>query len=240
MFSVQATFYRNRVLIPNDEGLVSCYHLKSGKFLWSFQADHEIHAPVHVQDEFGILIASCSSKMQVFNLNTGEHFKDIALPEESTGPFEIKKNLAFIATMRGNAICLDWKTEKNIWTKPLQGDPPIQCPAGVALDSNIILVGADDRKLRALNSGTGNEIWSFPTKGTVNKLMKIHGGNAIVTTSRGFVYMIGIETGKLKWSREFGGSFSRGASIGNDQLIVTNGNGKVYSVRIPSASTITE
>lgn len=227
-----ATFHRNRVLVPTIDAKLLCLHIGSGDQVWEFEADDQIHAPVTVVDDFGILVAACSSKLQVLDLMTGNAVRSLDLPGETVGELAVRDSVAFAATMRGYATSLDWSQSETNWTVAIDENLP-QSEGGVVLQDETLVVTSNDRRIRAFRAGDGDLLWSFPLRGTVSSKPKFDNENVLFGTSRGRVYALDHKTGKEQWHREFGGDFTGSPAVAGSRLVVANGNGNVYCLLKP-------
>ncbi len=228
--SAEVTFYRNKVLVASQDASLYCLHSGTGNLVWQFKAADGLYGPATVVDNYAIVVASCSSTLQVVDLRTGSHVKDLPLPAETVGQLATRGNLAFAVTMAGSAVCLDWRNDKQIWKTDLDPDYPPQTRGGVVLAKDRLIIGSDDRHVRAVDADSGRVVWDFPTKGPIESMLRVDGQRGFVTTMRGELYALNLIDGEPLWQLELGGDIRGTPSLLNNRLIVANGNGAVYCI----------
>jgi len=75
-----------------------------------------------------------------------------------------------------------------------------------AYATGAVFVGADERKVLALDIKTGKTIWSRPVAGPVESAPSVYEGKIYVGCNKGILYSLDAATGKPLWTYRTGGS----------------------------------
>jgi outer membrane protein assembly factor BamB len=71
--------------------------------------------------------------------------------------------------------------------------------ADLAFADDVLYVGADDGRLRALAARTGKPLWEFRAGGAIRARPTIAGGDLFVQADDGFLYKLNAATGQQRW-----------------------------------------
>jgi outer membrane protein assembly factor BamB len=86
----------------------------------------------------------------------------------------------------------------------------------VVVDS-VVVFGAGDGVLYALDVATGGELWRFTTEGRIRSSPAATDGTIFVGSTDGRVYAVDLETGRERWRHEISGPSVRSADLGVDR-----------------------
>jgi len=106
-----------------------------------------------------------------------------------------------------------------VWDDPLNQDimPYDRIFEPVVSGKNLIIGFNDTDKVMAIDTGTGEERWTFYTDGPVRLPAVVQDGNVYFTSDDGFLYCVAISDGSLVWKFRGGPDDSR--LLGNKRLI---------------------
>ncbi len=90
---------------------------------------------------------------------------------------------------------LDAPVRQPLWTVDLGA--PIW--ADLALHNGLLIVGADDGKLRALDAATGTVRWTFEADGAFRARPTFAGSDLVIQADGGWLYRLDAATGKERW-----------------------------------------
>jgi outer membrane protein assembly factor BamB len=71
--------------------------------------------------------------------------------------------------------------------------------ADTAFANGIVIVGADDGRLHALEGRTGREVWAFRAGGAIRARPAISGRDVFIQADDGFLYRLDAVTGEQRW-----------------------------------------
>lgn len=146
-----------RVFVGDDMGRLTAYSLKNGKKLWSFEAGKRI-VGTPAADE-GVVVFG-SADRQIYGLSTadGHQLWSVKAEEPVLGAVSIAQGIAYIGASDHTFRAIDIHTGKVVWaynqvkgyieTKPLIND-------------SLVIFGAWDNTLYALNKDNGHELWKW-------------------------------------------------------------------------------
>lgn len=102
---------------------------------------------------------------------------------------------------------------------------PYQSSPAVA--GGVVVIGGRDRMVHALNAENGDELWTLPTRHSIDSSPVIVGDRAFVGAGDGRVYGLNLASGEKVWEYEAGGDFVGSPAVAAGRLVIANGNGDV-------------
>lgn len=182
-------------------GVLTCYALKNGKKLWSFQSGKRIVGTPAVAD--GIVVFG-SADRNIYGLNSkdGSLLWTVKAGEPVLGAVTIDNGIAYIGASDHTLRAIDVRTGKVIWayngvkgyieTKPL-------------VTTDKVIFGAWDNTLYALNKSDGKELWKW-----TGGLTRMHfspaavwpvaaNGKVFITDPQRAMTAINLENGETVW-----------------------------------------
>ncbi|MQC18595.1 MAG: hypothetical protein DWG80_05935 [Chloroflexi bacterium] len=128
----------------------------------------------------------------------------------------------------GQTVALDAASGDRVWEQEISGPTA----ADLVLDGELLLAGAFDQQLHALDvANGGQERWAFQGTGWFLGRPMVNSGVVYAATMNGFVYAIDRETGAQVWVVEVEDAQFRAAPvIQGGSLIVVARDGRVLSL----------
>src|SRR6202022_265996 len=71
--------------------------------------------------------------------------------------------------------------------------------ADAAFGKNVVIVGADDGQLHALDARSGKSVWAFRAGGAIRARPTLSGDNIFVPADDGFLYKLNAKSGEQRW-----------------------------------------
>lgn len=193
--------WKDRVYVGDDLGFLTCYILKEGSKLWSFQCEKRIVGTPAIAD--GVVVFG-SADHNIYGLDavTGKERWRVTASQPVLGAVTIEKGIAYIGASDSCFRAIRIKDGKIVWTytgikgyietKPLVKDDKV-------------IFGAWDNTLYALNKYSGKELWKW-----TGGLTRIHfspaavwpvaaHGKVFITDPQRAMTAINIETGETVW-----------------------------------------
>lgn len=193
--------WKDRVYVGDDLGFLTCYILKKGSKLWSFQCEKRIVGTPAIAD--GVVVFG-SADHNIYGLDavTGKERWRVTASQPVLGAVTIEKGIAYIGASDSCFRAIRIKDGKIVWTytgikgyietKPLVKDDKV-------------IFGAWDNTLYALNKYSGKELWKW-----TGGLTRIHfspaavwpvaaHGKVFITDPQRAMTAINIETGETVW-----------------------------------------
>ncbi|HAA92909.1 MAG TPA: pyrrolo-quinoline quinone [Rhodospirillaceae bacterium] len=191
------------------------HHLKIGKAIsarWSANVgqgsedDRRLLAsPIIVGER--VFVADLESNVSAINARTGERVWRFRpkVPDEDDeafgGGLAFEDGTVFLSTGFGRVYALDGATGKLKWMKKLSG--PMRAPPSVS--NGRVFVVTIDNQLIALNTKTGDRLWSHAGLSETAGLLggaapAIDGTTVVVPYSSGEIFAVRAENGRVAWS----------------------------------------
>jgi outer membrane protein assembly factor BamB len=83
--------------------------------------------------------------------------------------------------------------------------------ADVALSGQLVIAGADDGTLQAVDADSGRKRWTFKAGGAIRARPAFVGSTVVVQADDGFVYRLDTKTGRERWRSRVGPPVTRAA-----------------------------
>ena len=168
----------------------------------------------------------------VWRVDLGEHtYSSPALAPDGT----------VVIGRRGGGVMAVDSAGNERWTFSSRAD----CDATPAVGEEVVVIGCDDRRVRALSLSDGAVRWTVRTRGAVRASAALsEAGNALVGADDGRLYAIGAD-GKKRWTYKTGGKIRSSALVDPQERAVfgsqdgmlhaVDGQGKkLWSVQLPA------
>ena len=220
-----ANFYQDKVLFGSQDARLYCLDAKSGKLVWKHEAADQIRCtPTIVGDR--TMIAGCDAQLHVINLKDGKaiHQVDIQSPTGAT-PAAFGNDVYF-GTEQGVFFAANSKTGEVKWTfEDLYG---IQLRGSAAVKDGLVIFGAFDRKIYALDMKTGKEKWSTLGKQNYEASAVIAGDKVVIPTSNGFVMILKLKDGSIITQRELAEDIIASPAVADQKVVIATKNGSIF------------
>ncbi|WP_321333655.1 PQQ-binding-like beta-propeller repeat protein [uncultured Bacteroides sp.] len=194
-------YYKNKVYVGDEQGVMSCYNVQNGKKLWAFQSGNRIFGTPAVAKDI-VVFGSTDKSIYGLNAKSGKLIWQIKAAEPVIGAVTIQNDVAYIGASDHTFRAINIKTGKIVWaydkvkgyieTRPL-------------VTKSKVIFGAWDNTLYALDKTNGKELWKW-----TGGLTRMHfspaavwpvaaDGKVFITDPERAMTAIDIETGKTVW-----------------------------------------
>jgi len=230
--SSAANFYKSQVLWGSEDATLYAIDRKTGELQWKHSVDDQIQCGATVAEN-RCFLAGCDSKFHIIDLDKEEEVDavEIGSPTGAT-PAVLGKNVLF-GTEDGNFYSINYrKPEINwVWSDP-KGSTAIRSSA--AAKKGIVVFGARNRKVVALNPDSGELLWQTTVKAKVDASPIIAGEHVYACSTDGRLYTLDLKTGEILWQKQFNGALLGSPGIvggDNPRLVVATERGVVYCLK---------
>jgi len=107
-------------------------------------------------------------------------------------------------------------------------------------DGTRLYLGGLDLTVRALSSGSGEQLWKTDIRGSVLAAPALAGNQLIVGSSDGLLRALETETGSLIWEQDLQAVISGSPLVAGDVVYVTTSDGRVAAMDIGSGNVLWE
>ena len=213
-----ANFYNDSVLFGSQDATLYCLNAATGKETWKFTIDDQIRcSPTVVQSR--CFLAGCDARLHVVNLAKGEKESHVAI-DGPTGvtPAAVGDHVYF-GTENGTFFSVNWKQSQVDW-KFRDGERGLPYRSSAAVAEGVVVVGSRSKKVYALNAETGDEVWSYATRGRIDSSPVIAGSRVYIGSSDGRLHVFDLKSGSVLHEYETGGGINGSPAIAAGRLIV--------------------
>lgn len=165
-------------------------------------------------------------------------------PVGGTAPL-IQRDIVVADTLAGSLVALRADTGAVLWqTSRVNGRETIFGAPGVG--SGLVFAGSADEEVFGFSLDSGGLIWRRPVQGVVQAAPVLSNDRLVVTTAKGYLYVLQAGSGQVIWSRPLHTGL-RSATVSADQIFVSAGpllmvldlNSGVVVWEFQAASTLT-
>lgn len=189
----------NTVFIGSDDGSLYAIHAETGKQKWSYQTGGVVRSRPALDDanpDNYLYFASDDGFLYGLNSADGTLFWRVDI---------------------GNVT--DRSVREEIGSSPAPtGYDYVQ--SSPALSGGIVYVGSADGSVHAINTLTGDVLWTYQTGAQVRATPVVIDGTLYVGSWDMFMYALDAQTGALKWQTDVGGQVQSTALV-HDNLVYT-------------------
>lgn len=193
--------YKKTLYVGDDKGYLSAYKASTGQKLWSFKAEHRILGTPDVKDGV-VVFGSADEKIYGLNAKNGKLKWTVQADAPVLGAVTIDKGLAYIGASDGAFRAIDIHTGEEVWTyRQVKG----YIETKPLLTDQLVIFGAWDNTLYALNKRDGSEQWKWT--GGIKGMhfspaavwpVAAH-GKVFITDPKRAMTAIDLETGETVW-----------------------------------------
>jgi outer membrane protein assembly factor BamB len=132
-------------------------------------------------------------------------------------------------------VCVDLNSQKILWKYETDW---MQISSSPAIVDDILLCGANDHHLYALDIANGSLKWRYKTHNPITSSPAATDSIVCVTSSDCYVYGIEIDTGKLLWKFKADEQFRASPCIIGDVLYAGSYDGSLYALSVPNGQLL--
>lgn len=223
-----ANFHGNNIIFGCHDSNLYCLS-PEGKKLWATKVDGPINAAAAVVGDRTFATGCSDGILHVIDATNGKELGVIDLEGQSVSAAAVVGDRVFSSMVSNQVVAADLKTMKKLWAfeAPKRQQPFHSSPA---VSQGLVVAGSRDRKVYALDAGTGAEKWNFPTEGQVDASPVIVGDRVYVGTlsNDGKFYVLDLKTGKKVQEIELDSAVSGSVGVGPDCILVGTDKGTLY------------
>lgn len=100
------------------------------------------------------------------------------------------------------------------------------------LSNNLVLVGAYDNNLYALNKSNGDFVWKYPASDGIASSPHVYGDSVFIGSADNQVYCLRVSNGRLNWQFETKGPVYSSPRADFDHVFFGSDDGHLYAVNV--------
>lgn len=203
------------VVISQGDGALHGVDLADGKLAWKMPAVERCDGSAGVGGDY-IVMGSCASALHIYSASKAAKTTDVPLGADNqvAGGVALSGTQAFAGTRSGKLCAVDVAESKILWTF---ADGQGEAFATPAVTDKVVLYGADDGKLYAVDRAKGTKIWAVDTGN--RPMSPVIARDKVVVTSGGKLFLYELATGKPLWSAPVSDDTTSPAVVGGMILV---------------------
>ena len=220
------------VIVGCGDAFVYAFDIATGKEVWKFETEGEIHAGVNLwKDDSGkmlALIGSYDNKLYCLEAATGKKVWDFETTNYVNGASAIYENQATFGGCDGNLYVLDVKTGKEV--RKIEVNSYIG--NNIAADKGVAYVAHYGKRVAAFTLADGKKLWEFNDRDFEYYAAPAVDEKWVIAGCRDKrVHALDRATGDEKWQFRTRGDVDSSPVICGDAHVVFGSNdGHVYAV----------
>ena len=217
--------FKDSILVGSQDGKLYRLRQEDGEEVWQYAADDMIQCSVTVAEE-KVFLAGCDRVLHIVDCNTGEAASQTPIEAETRSTPAVDGDWAYFGTSRESVVGVNWKEGEVAWS--FVPKRRFRFESSPALANGKVVIGGGDKLVHALDAKTGDELWSFPTRGRIDGSPVIVGERVVIGGGDGNIYALNLTDGSEVWSYAAGGTFTASPAVADGKLVIASTDGVVY------------
>jgi outer membrane protein assembly factor BamB len=221
-----ANFHHGTVLFGSQDCSLYCLAVDSGKAVWKYESENQIRCfPTIVEGR--AFVAGCDGQLHVIDAATGKEIGKADLESYTGCTPAILGDMVFVGTEGKVFLGVNWRRGVVAWRyeNELHGQ---SFRSSAAVVPELVVVGAQDKLVHALDPKSGRKLWTFTTHGRVDSSPVIVGARVFVGSADGTLYALDRATGRPLWQFTSGGKIVASAAVAGGCLVIGSDSGDLY------------
>jgi outer membrane protein assembly factor BamB len=224
-----ANAWGDTILFGNDNGGIYALNARTGKELWTAQADDRINSAPAIRGGAvpTAIFAGCDFYVRVLTIKDGTELFNVNMEAVCPGSPAVLSDRIIVGTDRGRVVCLSADGQRELWVYSGVGQEELVV-ASPAVDQGLVVIGAQDQTVHAIDLATGKGVWTFVTRDDVDSSPVISDGRVYVGSKDRELYVLDLKTGRKLWEFPAGHPITATPAIGQGVLVIGDESGTVY------------
>lgn len=221
-----ANFHADRVLFGSQDTFLYCLEAESGRLVWKYENADQIRCFPAIAGEF-TFVAGCDGRLHIIRLADGQEVGHVDLQAPTGSAPACLGEMVFVGTEGNMFFGIDWPKRKVRWHYE-NAERPWPFRSSAAVTDRLVIVGSQDKLVHAFQPLSGQEVWSFATKGRVDSSPVVVGDRVFVGSLDGRLYALELASGRELWHFEAGGGILASPAVAGGRLVIGTDNGQLY------------
>ncbi|QOV91526.1 outer membrane protein assembly factor BamB family protein [Humisphaera borealis] len=221
-----ANVFGNKLIFGDDGANVICVNADDGKKVWQVETGDRVNAAPAIGGGLAF-ISGCDAKLRAIQIENGKEKFAVELQSLAPGSPALLPDRIILGTDGGRVLAIAADGSKILWTYENVKDGAMVYSSS-AVSEGIVVVGARDRLVHAIDAQTGAGKWTFATRGEVNSSPAIAGGKVYVGSRDKKLYVLDLKTGKKLDEFQASRAIEGSPAIGQGVVVVGDTSGAVY------------
>lgn len=227
------------VIITNMKGELLALNANTGKkFGWVTLGDAMHGSPVLENNIAYVAVTNSRESLVAFDLQQGK-----VLWKEEYGDIEVTPLLLrgklYFGNTAGFFFCVEKEKGELEWKYRIPDNAKRKgIRSSATTDDSLIIFGAEDGSLYALDAKYGSERWSYNTGAPVFASPAVNNGLVLCGNADGLLVALDAKTGALVWKFNAGTSIYATPSFTQQLTLIGTTGGKLYALRTNDGSLV--
>jgi outer membrane protein assembly factor BamB len=217
----------DRIVFGNDGAEVYCLATADGKELWKANAGDRVNSAPAVTKDGLVLVSGCDAHLHGLDAQTGTEKFSTDLGALAPGSPAVYESGIVIGTDGGRVVCVSPDGQKQQWVYEQVGDKSMVY-SSAAVSDGVVISGARDRQVHAIDAKTGKPLWVFKTRGDVDSSAALSGGRVYVGSRDKKLYVLDLKSGKPLWDFTAGRAILASPAVAHGVVVVGDTDGALY------------
>jgi outer membrane protein assembly factor BamB len=231
--SCSANFFedggKTRIVFGSYDNVFSCLDLLSGQKVWEYKTDNFINGSPSLINDL-VLFGGCDAIVHAISTKNGRQSFAVNTGSYIAASACVASGRIFIGNYDNRFMCIGMKEKKILWEYSNPDDNAVFFSSAAYKDDRVI-VGSRDSTLYCFEGTSTTKkriLWKFIAGGSIDFSPVICKDKVIVGSKDGFIYLLGIDTGKPVWKYEIGDSMNGSAFAYDGKFVFGSSDGYIY------------
>lgn len=226
--NASANIVDGKILFGTDGAEVYCVSAADGKVLWTAKTGDRVNATPSVGGGM-TFVSGCDAMLRGIDLQTGQEKFAAELTALAPGSAAFLKDRVVVGTDQGRVVCISADGKKIHWTyEGVENQQMVYASPAVSAGDGVVVIGARDRRVHAIDLATGKGLWTFKTRGDVDGAAMVSDGRVYICSKDRRLYVLDLKSGQKLGEFLAGRGIVGGVSISKGLLVLADTAGNVY------------
>jgi outer membrane protein assembly factor BamB len=218
------------LLVGSHDFLLYSLDADTGTSNWVYETGNYINGTPAVSGGITVF-GGCDAILHVISATNGTELKQVDAGAYVAGSAALLDGRAYYGHYENEYLCVDLAGGTNVWSYRQRNFPYFSSPA---VTSERVPFGGRDKRLHCVRRDTGEELWTFATRGKVDSSPVVCGDKVVVGSADGRLYMVALADGSELWSYEIGRPLTASPAVARGRIIIGSEDGNVYCFGQPA------
>ena len=221
-----ANVAQDRLLFGSYDQFLYCLSAKDGSLVWKFETEGYVHGTPAIVNG-AVVVSGCDGYLRIINIADGAEQQKIALGDYVAASPALLNNRAYAGTFGNQVLCAGLESSELLWGYE---HPERHFPfyASAAVTADLLVIGGRDKMVHALQSQTGEPLWTYPAKSRVDSSPVIVGERVFFGTVGGELVALNLNSGEKVWEFVVGAAMIASPSVVDGKLVIGADDGRIY------------
>jgi outer membrane protein assembly factor BamB len=215
---------RPMVLFGGYDNLLQSLDFQTGKTNWTYETGNYINGTPAVWDGRTVF-GGCDALLHILALTNGTKIAETDAGAYVPGSVALSDGKAFFGHYENEFLCIDLVKTNVVWRYRERNFPYV---GSASVTADKVIFGGRDKRLHCLNKATGEQLWTFNTRGKIDGSPVVAGDKVVFGSADGRIYIVSLKDGSELWSYEIGQPISSSPAVAAGQFIIGSEDGTLY------------